>query len=696
MAILQKIRNQSILLLVVVGLALLAFLIGDFLNSGATYFNKSRENVAEINGEGIHYTEYQAAINQMTEVYKIESGVQSLDENLTNQIRRSVWESLVNEKLLNAEAEKLGLTVTTEELSDRLIGNNIHPLIMQRRAFVDENGTFSRNVLLNFVSVVNSDDAESNEQINQLRQYWLFWENAVRTSILQEKYLALLNGAISANAVDAKLNFEGRKENIAASYVMQPYYALSDSLFAVSDNEVKKLYHERKEQYKQEPYRNILYATFEIVPSQEDFDQAKADCDDLYEEFCTSDDVIGLVNRNSDVPYTGYYYSEATVPAELKDFAFSNAVNAVTPVMFDGKKYTMARILETGIQMSDSVKLRHIYLQNSTQAFADSLENVLKSGADFAELAAKYSAVAQTAKNGGEIGWVSQTTVPEEVFTPAFTKNANDIFVLGSGSEFQIFQIMEKSPATPKVRLAIYQHEVVPSSRTQSNLYNEAKQFIVENDTREKFEAAAKEKAMALQSGYNLHKNDEKVGQLEQSRPIVRWAFEAKEGAVSDVVECGDYFVVATLVKASDSYFRPIEDVAAELRMELRNDKKAEQLKTQLAGQSLEQVAQTINSDIKTAEAVNMASYRFGSAGMEPYVIGATTVLKAGETSAPLKGNTGVYVVRVDSVSALATTYDEASEIMQMNMRMSYSFPYMVMQDLREDAEIEDNRFNFY
>ena len=183
---------------------------------------------------------------------------------------------------------------------------------------------------------------------------------------------------------------------------------------------------------------------------------------------------------------------------------------------------------------------------------------------------------------------------------------------------------------------------------------------------------------------------------MEQSRPIVRLSFEAKEGAVSDVFECGDYFVVATLVKASDSDFRPIEDVAAELRMELRNDKKAEQLKTQLAGQSLEQVAQTINSDIKTAEAVNMASYRFGSAGMEPYVIGATTVLKAGETSAPLKGNTGVYVVRVDSVSALATTYDEASEIMQMNMRMSYSFPYMVMQDLREDAEIEDNRFNFY
>lgn len=696
MAILQKIRNQSVLLLVVVGLALLAFLIGDFLNSGATYFNKSRENVAEINGESIHYTEYQSAINQMTEVYKIEAGAQSLDENTVNQLRRSVWESLVNEKLLEAEAEKLGLTVTTEELSDRLIGNNIHPLIMQRRAFVDENGMFSRNALLNFVSVVNSDDAEGNDQISQLRQYWLFWENAVRTSILQEKYLALLSDAISANAVDAKQNFEGRKENIAASYVMQPYYALSDSLFAVSDSEVKKLYQERKDQYKQEPYRNILYATFEIVPSEDDFEQAKADCNNLYEKFCTTEDVISLVNRESDIPYTGYYYSENTVPAELKEFAFSNAVNAVTPVMFDGKKYTMARILETGIQMPDSVKLRHIYLQNSTKAVADSLETVLKAGADFAELAAKYSAVAQTAQNGGEIGWVSQTTIPEEVFTPAFTKSANEIFVLGNGTEYQIFQIMEKSPVTPKVRLAIYQHEVIPSSRTQSSLYSEAKQFVVENDSREKFEAAAKEKAMALQSGYNLRKNDEKVGQLEQSRPLVRWAFEAKEGAVSEVMTCGNYFVVATLVKASDDEIKPIGDVAAELRMELRNDKKAEQLMADLAGKSLEQVAQTVNSDIKTAEAINMASYRFGSAGMEPYVIGATTALKAGETSAPLKGNTGVYIVRVDSVSAATSTYDETSEIMQMNMRMSYSFPYMIMQNLREAAEIEDNRFNFY
>ena len=337
MAILQKIRNQSVLLLVVVGVAMFAFIIGDFLNSGATYFNKSRENIGKVNGETIHILDYTAAVDQMTEVYKIETGTQTLTEELSSQIRNSVWETLVNEKLLEAEAKRLGIVVTKEELAERLMGANIHPIIQQRRVFFDENGQFSPAILMNFLAAINSDDEEmaNSEQIMQLKQYWLFWENAVRTSILQEKYVALLANSLTANAMEAQDNFAGRSKVAQVSYVMQPYYALSDSAFQATDAEVKALYNQRKEQFKQEHNRNILYVTYPILPSEDDFNEVKAWIENLQEEFATTTDIVGVVNSNSDVMYDGQYYSENTVPAALKEFAFTGKENDFTPVMFD-------------------------------------------------------------------------------------------------------------------------------------------------------------------------------------------------------------------------------------------------------------------------------------------------------------------------------------------------------------------------
>ena len=697
MAILQKIRNHSVLLLVVVGVAMFAFIIGDFLNSGATYFNKSRENVGNINGEAIHILDYTTAVDQMTEVYKLESGSQNLTEEIHAQIRNSVWETLVSEKILQAEAKALGITVTKEELAERLMGGSIHPIIQQRRVFFDENGQFSPAILMNFLGAINSDDEEmvNSEQIKQLKQYWLFWENAVRTSILQEKYVALLANSLTANTLEAKSNFEGRSKTATVSYVMQPYYALLDSAFQVTDAEVKALYNQRKEQYKQEPNRNILYVTYPILPSEEDFAEVKAWIEKLQDEFTNTTDIVGVVNANSDVMYDGQYYSESTVPAELKEFAFTGKENDVTPIMFDQAKYYMARIVETGVQLPDSVNLRHIYMLGDDQARVDSIVKAIKSGADFAALATTYSA-AQTAQMGGELGWTLRNALPENMATPAFTEPANAVFTVKDAQGVQIFQVIERSPLTPKVKLAILERTVVPSSRTQSNIYNEAKQFIVENDNAEKFQTAAKEKGLTIQSAFALQANTEKVGTLAQSRPIVRWAFETKEGKVSDVFECDDNFVVATLVRVNNAEYKSVDDVAVELQMELKNDKKAQQLIASLEGKSFEQAAEALQVDVQQAENVNMSAYRFGNAGSEPYIIGAASILQEGATSHPLKGNLGVYVLKADSVSTTAANYDETSEIMQLNMRRAYSLSYMTMQMLEEGAKVEDNRAKFY
>ena len=324
MASLQKIRNHGALLIAIVGLAMLAFILGDFLNSGSSFFNRSRENVGVIEGQKIHYTEYEAAKDQLTEVYKIESGRTDFDEDTYAQIRNQVWNMYVMDYTLRAQAEKIGMDITADELTELCVGENVHQIIRSRRAFAGEDGQFSREAVKGLISAINneSDDAEQNANLKQAKDYWLYWEKAVRISYMQEKYTALLQHLLKANSLDAEFAFNGRQNGVAVDYVMKPYYAVADSLVKVSDGDIKKLYNQHKEQYKQTPNRAIKYIAFDIVPSEDDFKAAETMMNNLKDEFKTTDDISLVVNTNSDIMYDGRDYSEESVPAQFKEFAF--------------------------------------------------------------------------------------------------------------------------------------------------------------------------------------------------------------------------------------------------------------------------------------------------------------------------------------------------------------------------------------
>src|ERR1035437_5576485 len=441
MATLEKIRSKGVLLVVVVGLALLAFIVGDFLKEGSNYFNKSKAIVAKIEGEDINIKEYSAAIDQMTEVYKIETGKSELNDEMMTQIRQSVWENLVNEKILDAEAKKLGLTVSKEELSDRLIGNNIHPLILQRRSFAGENGQFSRPQLVQFLNSLEETPTseEMKQQIGKAKNYWMFWEKNVKNSILQEKYNALISKSVPANSIDAKMAYQDRKTSVDVSYVVEPYFLVPDSAVKVSTGEIKERYTKQKEQYKQDANCGFNYVTFDIKPMKEDYMEAEKWMNKLSGEFKTTNDVPGLVNSNSDIMYNGHNYSEKTVPEDLKGFAFSGKTGDVYGPSFKNDTYMMARIMQSGIMQSDSVKLRHIFLLTKDAGKSDSLLAAIHNGADFGELAKKYSAVKQTAANGGEIGWLTEGMqgVDKEITANAFNKTKNEVFTIKNAQGVQ-------------------------------------------------------------------------------------------------------------------------------------------------------------------------------------------------------------------------------------------------------------------
>lgn len=704
MATLQTIRNRGVLLAIIIGLALLAFVIGDFLNSGSTLFHQAKRNVADVAGEKIDIETYQKAIDQMNTVYKIEYGRNDFNENEMSQMRTQVWESLINEKIMAMEAKKMGLTVSKEELTDRLIGNNIHPMIMQRRAFADpQTGQFSKNSLLQFYNSIFSDEVpqQDQEQLQEAKSYWLFWENAVKNTILQEKYISLIGKAVGANTIEAKYNFDARKMTGDVNYIVQNYSTISDSTISVSDSELKALYEKQKELFKQEDNRSISYVSFEVTPLQEDFKEAEAWIAKVSEEFKTTDDVAGLVNTESDISYTGENYSRQTVPANLKEFAFSNGNGAVFGPLFQNNTYTMARIMESGIMESDSVKLRMIVLQPNEEKKADSIVNAIKSGASFTEMVAKHS-LPQAAANGGEVGWITKGMVGKEIADPAFSKSTNETFKVSGMQGIQIFQIMEKTPARPKVKLAILERKVTPSNQSYGKIFNEAKQFAGASTDSKKFEEIAKQKGYVIRPAIGLMKTTDQVDAIPQSRQVVRWAFENKPGVISDVFDCDrNTYLVATVTEVNPKGYRTLKQVTPQLKAQIIKDKKADVLKKQLSDMlaknpTLEVLATTLGVEVKTAPSVNFASFHFGDAGPEPYIIGKASVTADNKITAPLKGETGVFVIQPLSKIPDATAFNAKIEAAQLDGRTSQSLPYAIMQKLKEKYNVVDNRFNYY
>lgn len=686
MATLERIRKHGALLLIVVGVAMLAFILGDFFSSSSTFANRSRENIGSIEGTDIHYREYEAAREQLTEVMKIETGRSDMNDELQSYINNQVWQTMLAKYTLGAQAKKIGMTVTSDELSELCIGEHPHQIIQQRRAFYDQSGQFNRMTLVQFLNSINQDpeDAEQAANIEQARTYWMYWENAIKLNYLQEKYIGLLSELVGANAIDAQYAFNSRQTTATVEYASQPYYSIADSTISVSNSEIRSLYNKRKEQYKQSPNRAISYVTFDIVPSSYDFEEVERWINNLSEEFATIkvSDLASVVNSNSDVPYDGKNYSESNIPAQYKEFAFAKGAKAgdVTDILFDDNTYSMARLVEVGYSLPDSVKLRYTVLSSAAQL--DSLKQEWAKGS--------YG-------DASELGWLKESDMPKEMAEKAFSASANSIFSLPYGTGVQIAQVMEKSAATPKAKVAILERKVTPSSKTYAAIYNTANQYIITNKTEEAFLAAAEENGLTVTPAFDLDKNSDKVNDLKQSRAIVRWAFGAKEGEVSNVFDCGDKYVAAVLTEVNDGEYRALEDVSADLRRELLRDKKAEQIISSLKdAKTLEEAAGVMHSEVLVANDVTFSSYRFGSAGVEPAVVGTAVALEQGATSSPVKGNSGVYVLRSVNKTTTDGNYDEAQEIQQLNTRYSYSLPYQLVNLVEKKADIEDNRSNFY
>ena len=711
MATLEKIRSKAGLLVLVVGLALFAFIIGDFLNSGSTYFRQTQERVAKVDGEVIKIQDYQGRIDEMTEMYKMQSGQTNLPEEYMNQIRQSVFDAMVQEIVLDEATDKLGMTVSPEELFDMVQGENISPMIQQMQMFVNpQTGQFDKTALLNFLKTIDDDNiasypADQQAQLLQARNFWLFWEKNIKRQRLEQKYTTLLSKAVAANVLDAKEAFNDAAENSDIVYAMQSYASIPDSTIEVSKSEIEKLYNQRKELYKQKEGKVIKYIAVDIRPSQEDYDKASADIESLKEEFTTSEKVADIVNENSEVPYMDAFFTENAFDPEMKQFATTSEVGAVYGPVFDNDKYRMFKLVDKKMG-PDSVKVSHIMLANGdearTTALADSLMNVLKNGGDFAALAKEFSAD-QAAENGGELGWFTEITalrgVNEDFKNAVFSTPVNEIAKVKSLYGTHLVKVTEKTANVNKYKVADIDMTVSPSSKTYSNIYNELNQFISQNNDLAKLDEAAKEAGYNLIAGVNVTADNQTLGSIKNSRPVIRWAFQNDKGKISEIFECDDKFVIAAIQGTLPEGYRSLESVTPMLKSELIAQKKGEKIAQDLSAKNLSSVdayAQAMNSSADSVKFVSFATRRIAGIGVEPKLNAMVSLAQKDQLSAPVVGNNGVYVFKVYEQNKDAKNYDEAAEIKALDASNAYRFGFQAIQSLVNKADVEDNRIRFY
>lgn len=700
MATLEKIRSKGLLLLIVVGLALVVFIVGDLVNSGSTYFQENSANVAVINGDKVKIRDYAEKMDQFNDVVKLQYG-NNINDEMTEQIRQMVWESTVTEKVIGDECKNIGMMITKNELADMLVGNNISPMMMNNQMFFNENGQFDVNVVKQFITMLDSEEATQNipyEQLRLYRNYWRYWEHAIKTNRLQEKYTNLLNAALVVNPLEAQYAYDNAKVSADAVYAMKNYFAIADSTINVSDAEIKALYNKKKEQFKQKQSADVKYIVVDIKPSAEDFAEVEKWINNLKDEFTTTEDIAAVVNSNSDVQYRGENLVKEQIDADFQEFAFTGKAGDVMGPIFVDNTYKMARIIENDIASVDSVNLSNMYLRRetaeATQALADSIMDAVKKGADFAELAKTHSLL-QNAANGGEIGWVSEMGLEKKIATPAFSTPAKGMFQVKEGNDINLFYVNELGQKTTKAKVAVLARTVDATSRTHAELYNKMKQFIVDNNTIEKLEAEAANNGYVVMTAKNLDINATEINNVKKAREVVRWIFENKEGVISDIFEVEDKIIAVAVDKHNEEGYRSIESVRPQLLSELRKEKKGDALVAEMNGKTMAQLA-TEGFRVDTVRNINFASTYAGSIGNEPSLFARVAGAEVEKESAPIKGNTGAYIFKVISKEETTKPYNEKEEMVMLETREAYMNSYLAIEALKEAANIEDMRYKYY
>lgn len=697
MGIMGFLRNRAGAILVgAIGLAIIAFLIGDAVQYGGGMGMSGQTVVGEVAGQEIDIQSFNARVEQNTNNFRQQMGQSSLNPQMTSYIIDNSWNQAVGEILMRKEMERLGLEVGKNELNDMLTGKNPSPQVVQ--SFGDpQTGQINRDQLNNFLSSIESQPAE-------FRQQWGNFLISLKQERLSQKYFTLVRNSVYVTSLEAREDYEQRNKLADFNYTSLAYTTIPDDKAVPTDKDFQNYYKEHKNQFEnRQETRSFQYVLFDANPTAADSAEIKQKIDQLAEEFRKTNNDSLFVSINSDSKMPIRYVRKGELDPELDELVFNASEGTVVGPVLSNGAYRMAKVLDARMS-PDSVTARHILINpaaegglDKAKAKADSIAGLIRNGASFAEMAAKFGTDASK-DNGGELGTFGRGAMIPDFEEAVFNGRPGDLKVITTQFGVHIIRIDAQKGSSKVVKAAVVDKAVISSDKTQQEAYAKARTFLsaVSGDA-EKFNEQAKKQGLQVQSADNITGSQQVMG-LDNAREMIRWVFKADVGDVSDqIFELDNQYAAAKVTEIREKGILPLDQVKKEIEPAVRNKVKARMLKEKFAGaSSVDQAAKKAGSTVTPVQNVVFANPVIPGVGMESRVVGTVFGLQPSKVSKPIEGEQGVYVVSVNKFTEPAPLTNVYKQKQQMNQMLDQRIQGETFQALREKADVKDYRVRFF
>ena len=711
MAALGKIRKRGVTLVIIVGLGLFAFIAEEAFRSCEATKNQQRQQVGEVLGNKINVQEFQALVDEYQEVIKMTQGRDNLSEEELNQVKDQVWNQFINDQIISNEAKKIGLTVTDEEMQN-ILKEGTNPMLRQSPFVNQQTGRFDVTMLTKFLADYkkNAGNPQLSESYDRIYKYWQFIEKQLRSQTLSQKYQSLIVGSLLSNPVSAKMSFEAQNQESDILLASIPYSSINDNDVKVSDADIKAKFESEKEMYEQTmETRDFKYVDLQVVPSAADRDALMKTMNEAYEKLQSGANPAEVVRKaQSQIPYTGIATTKNVFTLDVINHLDSMSVGQTCRPFETTSDNTLNVVkLIAKTQAPDSIEYRQIQVTGATleaiRKSADSITTALKAGANFEELAKKYG-------QEGKSQWLTSamyensTTMDEESKNYLATINnlgVNEVKNLEFSQGNIVMQVLNRKAFVDKYDVAIIKHTIDFSKGTYSDAYNKFSQYVSENKTLADLEKNADKFGFKVLERKDIFNSEHNVVGLRSTREAMKWLFDAKEGDVSPLYECGnnDHLLVMALTKIHPVGYRDLESVKDMIKQEVLRDMKFDQIKSKYANVKSLADAQKAGAKVDSVNQITFGAPVFVQAtgASEPALSGAVAGVKQGEFSPALvKGNAGAYLFQVNRKAARAGEKFDAKAVETRLQQQAAQAASRYISELYQKAKVVDNRYLFF
>ncbi|OGX80960.1 peptidylprolyl isomerase [Hymenobacter glacialis] len=708
MALINTIREKSGVAVGLVAVGMVLFIVGgDLVGGNSRLFNRDQTVVGEVAGQKVELEEYNNSLEQAKQAFITQQQRQP-DDQAMGYLRDQAWNQTIYRLAFQPEWEKLGLTVSDDELVDMVQGDNINPGIKQ--AFTDQQtGQFDKARLIEYLKNLDKLPPEN-------QAAWQNFEANLPAERLANKYNALLKNSVYVTTAEAKRYNTLQNTKATVKYLFVPYASISDSAVKVTDAQLQAYLDKNKSKYKVEDGRSVEYVAIPVLASKEDSTSVKATIAELATQFASAPVDSLFVSANSEQPYNKALRSPADLPEELRKQLPLTQGRIYGPFAENGT-YSLYKVSAVGTGTQSAARASHILIKAdgatpeakaAAKAKAQDILSKIKAGADFGAMARQFGTDG-TKDQGGDLGWFGQGRMVPEFEKAIFGAGATGLLpnVVETSFGYHVIKVTA-APTKQTYQVAEVKKTIVPSDATREVAYAKAQQLKGEATDLESFRAlSTKDKTLVRQEAKNLDRAARSVNNLQNARELVRWAFgfnqtgnDTKVGDVSEVYEMGDQYVIAALTDERAKGTASIANLKPELSAMVRNEEKAKQIMAKLPKTgTLEEMAAKYGStaQVGTSTDIVLGQGNFPNVGFEPVAVGKAFGLKPGQKSAAIQGEQGVLIIEPVNVAApQAPAADLKALQTQLAQQRSQQQDGKVYEAIKAQANVKDNRTKFF